>query len=174
MARIVLNYFRKIISLMTVRVAYERVSEEKDIIELVNNLRKPDLEEVKTFCNTEDVLKPVMEGWKKSEYAKTFLVNDKVAGVYGLVKSPDNKRAACPYLLCTNELYKIKKTFIKGCKQRVDEMLFKFPILFNYIDSRNQVHLQWIKYCGFNLIHEKQINKVKFYGFLKIREENYN
>jgi len=174
MAGFIFNYFRQIVNLMTTRIATERVTVEQDIYELVKNIRKPDYEEVKTISNSDDILYPILTGWKKSEYSKTFLVNDKVAGVYGLVKSADNKMAACPYLLCTNELYKIKKSFIKGCKQRVEEMLFKFPILFNYIDSRNNVHLQWIKYCGFNLIHEKQINKIKFYGFLKTREETYN
>ena len=152
----------------------ERVTEEKDILDLVKNIRKPDYEEVKTISNSENILNPIMEGWKKASYSKTFLVNDKVAGVYGVVGSIDNKQAGSPYLLCTNELYKIKKTFIKNCKNRVEEMLFRFPILFNYIDSRNAVHLQWIKYCGFQLVHDKIINKIKFHGFLKKREENYN
>jgi hypothetical protein len=152
----------------------ERVTEEKDILDLVKNIRKPDYEEVKTITNSENILDSIMDGWKKASYSKTFLVNDKVAGVYGVVASLDNKQAGSPYLLCTNELYKIKKTFIKNCKDRVEEMLFKFPILFNYIDSRNVVHLQWIKYCGFKLVHDKTINKIKFHGFVKTREENYN
>ena len=43
----------------------------------------------------------------------------------------------------------------------------KFPVLFNYIDSRNQLHLTWLKWCGFKIINEKKFNDVLFYGFLK-------
>ena len=45
---------------------------------------------------------------------------------------------------------------------RVDEMSDKFPILFNYIDSRNKLHLTWLKWCGFKIINEKTFNDVLF------------
>ena len=47
----------------------------------------------------------------------------------------------------------------------------KFPILFNYIDSRNKLHLTWLKWCGFKIINEKMFNKVLFYGFYKEKKE---
>ena len=37
-----------------------------------------------------------------------------------------------------------------------------------FIDSRNDVHLKWIRWCGFKIIGEKMINNVKFYEFCKV------
>ena len=42
-------------------------------------------------------------------------------------------------------------------------------ILWNFIDSRNTVHLRWIKWCGFKLINKKYIDKIKFYEFIRIK-----
>ena len=47
------------------------------------------------------------------------------------------------------------------------EMEDRFPILFNYIDSRNKLHLDWLNWCGFKIINEKTFNDVLFYGFIK-------
>ena len=43
----------------------------------------------------------------------------------------------------------------------------KIPILINYIDSRNKLHLDCLNWCGFKIINEKTFNDVLFYGFIK-------
>jgi len=149
----------------------ERNTNLFDIVDLTANLRKEDRLEVQTVTGNKNIYNKLKDSILSSTYAKTFLVNDKVAGIYGVSKSPYNNYVGYPYLLCTNELYKIKKTFIKNCINRVEEMQFKFPVLFNYIDSRNKLHINWIKYCGFKIIHDKYFNNVKFYGFMKKRED---
>jgi len=152
----------------------ERNTTIDDIVGLISNLRKEDLLEVQTITGQDKIYKPLKESILNSTYSKSFLVDNKVAGIYGVTASPYNKNTGAPYLLCTNELYKIKKTFIKNCINRVEEMQFKFPILFNYIDSRNKHHLDWIKYCGFTIINDKYFNNIKFHGFMKKREDlNY-
>ncbi len=142
-----------------------------DIVDLTLNLRKADRLEVETITGSNDIYNKLKDSILKSNYAKSFLVDNKVAGIYGVSNSPYNNHIGYPYLLCTNELYKLKKTFIKNCIDRVNEMQSKFPVLFNYIDSRNILHLKWIKYCGFKIINDKYFNNVKFYGFMKKRED---
>ena len=149
----------------------ERNTNTFDIIDLTANLRKADRLEVETITGTTSIYNKLKDSILKSSFAKSFLVDGKVAGVYGVSQSPHNNHIGYPYLLCTNELYKIKKTFIKNCIDRVGEMQSKFPVLFNYIDSRNILHINWIKYCGFKIINDKYFNNVKFYGFMKKRED---
>ena len=45
-----------------------------------------------------------------------------------------------------------------------------YPILWNFIDSRNEIHLRWIKWCGFKIINERYIDNVKFYEFIRIKK----
>lgn len=138
---------------------------------LVKDLRPEDEDEIKAKTGTTNVQKTLLTGFAMTDYCRSFFVDDKIAGVYGVVASLDNKDIGSPFLLCTPKIKKLKIKFLRECKNRVEEMSDKFPILFNYIDSRNKLHLTWLKWCGFKIINEKTFNDVLFYGFLKEKKK---
>ena len=143
----------------------------KHIKLLVKDLRPEDENEIKAKTGTTNVQKTLLTGFAMTDYCRSFFVDDKIAGVYGVVASLDNKDIGSPFLLCTPKIKKLKIKFLRECKNRVEEMSDKFPILFNYIDSRNKLHLTWLKWCGFKIINEKTFNDVLFYGFLKEKKK---
>lgn len=143
----------------------------KHIKLLVKDLRPEDEDEIKAKTGTTNVQKTLLTGFAMTDYCRSFFVDDKIAGVYGVVASLDNKDIGSPFLLCTPKIKKLKIKFLRECKNRVEEMSDKFPILFNYIDSRNKLHLTWLKWCGFKIINEKTFNNVLFYGFLKEKKK---
>lgn len=136
------------------------------ILELCSNLRIPDKAEVIAKTGDLDFKKTIVRGWIMAETCTTALVDDEVALVYGIVESQD-KRIGSPFMLATDKLNKIKIPLLRKSRARVYEMEQKYQMLFNYIDSRNEVHLRFIKWCGFEIINEKIFNDVKFYGFFK-------
>jgi len=139
---------------------------QKHINELSENIRDADKEEVIAKTGKQDFKKVIVQGWLMADTCKTVLVDNKVAFVYGIVES-DHKDIGSPFMLATPLISKIKIPLIKNCRQRVYEMEQKYKMLFNYIDSRNDLHLRFIKWCGFEIINEKIFNNVKFYGFFK-------
>ena len=143
----------------------------KHIKLLVKDLRPEDEDEIKAKTGTTNIQKTLLTGFAMTDYCRSFFVDDKIAGVYGVVASLDNKDIGSPFLLCTPKIKKLKIKFLRECKNRVEEMSDKFPILFNYIDSRNKLHLTWLKWCGFKIINEKTFNDVLFYGFLKEKKK---
>ena len=143
----------------------------KHIKLLVKDLRPEDEDEIKAKTGTTNVQKTLLTGFAMTDYCRSFFVDDKIAGVYGVVASLDNKDIGSPFLLCTPKIKKLKIKFLRECKNRVEEMSDKFPVLFNYIDSRNKLHLTWLKWCGFKIINEKTFNDVLFYGFLKEKKK---
>ena len=143
----------------------------KHIKLLVKDLRPEDEDEIKAKTGTTNIQKTLLTGFTMTDYCRSFFVDDKIAGVYGVVASLDNKDIGSPFLLCTPKIKKLKIKFLRECKNRVEEMSDKFPILFNYIDSRNKLHLTWLKWCGFKIINEKTFNDVLFYGFLKEKKK---
>ena len=138
---------------------------------LAKDLREPDKNELITKTGSEEIEKTLLQGFKLTDYCRSFFVDDEIAGVYGVVASLDDKNIGSPFLLCTPKIKKIKIKFLRECKNRVEEMSDRFPILFNYIDSRNKLHLTWLKWCGFKIINEKTFNDVLFYGFLKEKKK---
>jgi len=139
---------------------------QKHINELSENIRDADKEEVIAKTGKQDFKKVIVQGWLMADTCKTVLVDNKVAFVYGIVES-DHKDIGSPFMLATPLVSKIKIPLIRNCRQRVYEMEQKYKMLFNYIDSRNDLHLRFIKWCGFEIINEKIFNNVKFYGFFK-------
>jgi len=134
---------------------------------LAKDLRPADEDEIKAKTGTTNVQKTLLKGFAMTNYCRSFFVDGKIAGVYGVVASLDDNNIGSPFLLCTPKIKKLKIKFLRECKNRVEEMSDKFPVLFNYIDSRNKLHLTWLKWCGFKIINEKTFNDVLFYGFYK-------
>jgi|TARA_R100000789_G_C3019127_1_gene153149 hypothetical protein len=146
----------------------ERDSIESDCEELAKHLRKPDFDEVVTVTK-EAPLKPIVRGFRAATYCKSVLNNGNMIMMYGVCPTLYHK-VGSPFLLGTDRFLEVKLPFARQCKSRVEEMQKQYPILWNFIDSRNTVHLRWIKWCGFKLINKKYIDKIKFYEFIRIKK----
>jgi hypothetical protein len=56
------------------------------------------------------------------------------------------------WLLGTDHLVKQAHSFARQTPLYIDQMLTRFPILWNYIDSRNTVSMKWLSWGGFELL----------------------
>lgn len=54
-----------------------------------------------------------------------------------------------PWMLASPNLIKYQKLLMQYSKRIIEEMLFLFPMLINQVDSRNEIHIRWIKHIGF-------------------------
>ena len=149
-------------------VIIERDSIETDCKELADNLRKPDFDEV-VIVTKEEPIKPITRGFRISKYCKSVVKDGNLIAMYGLAPTEFNKGGS-PFLLGTNRFLEIRIPCARQSKKRVEEMQNLYPILWNFIDSRNEIHLRWIKWCGFKIINERYIDNVKFYEFIRIKK----
>lgn len=88
--------------------------------------------------------------------------------MFGITKV--NCDLATVWLLATDDLLKYRTSFIRQCKFVLSKMNSKFKVLTNIVDSRNEVHLRWLKWCGMFFIGEYMVNDVKFYQFVKVAQ----
>jgi len=144
---------------------YHRKSQLDDLTYLYLNMRYEDKREVETLGHKVDQALSLAFG--NSYICRTIIDNrGRTVGIYGVV--PLSDKCGQVWMLGTEGLVKIKTAFLKQSRSEVDKMNKVFPHLCNIIDSRNEVHLKWIKWCGFKIIGEKVINKVKFYEFCRL------
>ena len=144
---------------------YHRVSQLDDLTYLSLNLRYEDQREVETLGHT--VEKSLALGYGHSTICRSIIDNrGRVVGIYGVVPLTD--KCGQIWMLGTDGLVKIKTAFLKQSRSEVEGMNKIYPHLCNIIDSRNEVHLKWIQWCGFTIFGEKLINNVKFYEFAKV------
>ena len=74
------------------------------------------------------------------------------------------------WMLGTDNLASIQIAFLKECKKVIQLLNKKYKILWNHVDCRNQLHIKWLKWCGFKFINKKNsgvLNK-PFYEFIRI------
>jgi len=146
---------------------FHRATQLHDVCELAPNLRSEDKREVNTLGKTSE--QSLLSGYLFGRVCRSIIdKNGQVAGMYGVV--PVDEKTGLVWMLGSNKLKKIKIAFLKESRTEVEGMNTLFPHLWNIIDSRNEMHLKWIKWCGFKIIGERMVNNVKFYEFCKVAD----
>lgn len=54
-----------------------------------------------------------------------------------------------PWLLGTDDIKSIRKSFLRECRGYLEEMHKDYPLLVNQVWAKNEVHIQWLKWMGF-------------------------
>jgi hypothetical protein len=78
-----------------------------------------------------------------------------------------------PWMVATDEIFDYKIKLLREGIRIVDGMLEEFPILCNSVDTRNKVHIEWLKWMGFQFPDGAivWIRGVPFQHFFKKRKE---
>ena len=150
---------------------YYRPSKEEDCYILAPNLRHQDELEIRygIGLNNEEALVTSFN-LSKAE-CNSIIHNDTVIGMFGVGLDPEHKTHALPWLLGSDEIIKVQKSFLKESKIWVDKITKEYDLLYNYVHIGNRVSIKWLKYLGFTfirLIPEYGVGKKPFYEFVKI------
>lgn len=121
---------------------------------VAQHLREADEVELRATCKpgqtNEEIL---LEALRKSHWANAVEVEGEIALVYGVTPST-NIRMGVPWMLSTDVIYKMKKSFIQDCRGEVELMHAAFPFLFNCVHKDNLVSINWLKWLGFNIVEK--------------------
>ena len=77
------------------------------------------------------------------------------------------------WMVATDLLLNHTKEFLRHTPEFIEMLHDEFPLLFNWVDARNKVHINWLRWCGFTFInkHEKWGPEGRpFYTFVRIRK----
>ena len=74
------------------------------------------------------------------------------------------------WLLATEDLSTIQIAFLRECKKVIQLLNKKYKILWNYVDCRNELHIKWLKWCGFKFLRKTNYGVLQkpFYEFIRI------
>ena len=145
-----------------------RLTTLEDIKYLAPRLRQTDKEEILAGIG-KTPYHALLIGYLECAIVFT-IVNPKnePVGIFGVTDCGDGTGAI--WLLETDGLAKIQIAFLKECRKVVNVLNKKYKILWNFVDCRNQLHIKWLKWCGFQFINKTNygvLNK-PFYEFIKI------
>ena len=141
-----------------------RITKYEDIEILAPNLRFADKREVLEGAG-QNPYQALTTGYVQSDLCFTITdLKEKPVGMFGVNKE------GCIWLLATDDIFKIKVSFLRQSRKVVSFLNSKYKILWNYVDCRNELHIRWLQWCGFKFLRKINygVNQKPFYEFLKI------
>ncbi|AUO78205.1 hypothetical protein RSEGYP2_48 [Ralstonia phage RsoP1EGY] len=125
---------------------YVRPATREDCIILARNLRQEDAEEI-AHVNGLPAEMNLLLGFRTSARLYAVVWGDETVAVFGIGGVPGV--IGFPWMLASPSLSKIRKSFLRECRGYVEGMLQEYRHLENYVWAKNEVHIQWLKWLGF-------------------------
>ena len=93
-----------------------------------------------------------------------------VYGMFGVVPLPGNPEVGLVWLLGSDELTRISYHFLRNSREWLARLSAPYKLLCNCIDSRNTVHIRWLRWLGFTFLNPQPrgVHGETFIEFLKI------
>ncbi|EMT2447110.1 DUF2833 domain-containing protein [Acinetobacter baumannii] len=151
---------------MTITNIEIRKPTDRDIRILVENMREADKEELRAYFNDnyEWIVKTSV---KYSRDAWAVVVNGKLLFICGVGLTSMIGCVGCPWLLGTDHIANHPKEFFKQSKKILSEMLQDYDKLINYVYTKNNNAIRYLKRLGFIFSEAKPhgANGELFYPF---------
>jgi len=140
---------------------------------LAPRLRDADLSEIRAASGN-DPLQSLLTSIHMGTSTFTMIDPDdgQPVGIFGLTET-DEPFAASVWAMATPQLLKHPKLFMRESRAWVESVNDIYPVLFNYVDERNVVHIKWLQAMGFVFIHRHLhfgVERRTFIEFVRIRD----
>ena len=73
-------------------------------------------------------------------------------GLLGVTSVSGLEDAGYVWLLFTDALYDHRIEFLRRCREWLSILHTTHPLLLNYVDERNTVHVKWLRWLGFTIL----------------------
>lgn len=157
---------------MTLKV---RAANIEDADKLAPLLRRDDIEEIKAAVGAEP-LAVLKQGMIISDPCYTVLdMEDSPLAVFGVIGDSCRPSVGRIWLLGSDRLVQYSYTFLRYSREWIEKLHESYPTLWNYIDARNEVHIRWLKWCGFTFLRRIEKHGVEqrlFYEFERVSKLN--
>lgn len=145
-----------------------------DAAELAPRLRGADLQEIKASLGA-DPLSILERGIADSDPCYAVVDGEgRPFALFGAVPDSSNTEVGLVWLLASDDLVKHSCFVLRNSRRWVEKLHRRYRVLWNFVDGRNEVHLRWLKWCGFTfvqLIEQYGVEQRPFYEVAKVRDD---
>lgn len=126
---------------------FVRRARAEDIPFLAENIREDDRLEI-WHCARTTPLQAFQNGYEVSDNPLTVVWGEKPVAMFGVTGA---NGVGVPWMLATDDLKRIRKSFLRECRSYAMELHNEYPLLVNHVWAKNTVHIQWLRWLGFIL-----------------------
>ena len=155
----------------TVKKFHWRKSTLSDVIEVAADMRLEDRAEVLAYSGSQP--KEALFYCFFNSVPSMTMVGRKgnIMGMYGVV--PCTNKAGRIWMLGHRTMtsdYQDIRAFLRHSPEELKKFSANYPVLYNFVDARNEIHIRWIKWMGFSIIKKHATFGAEgrtFYEFVK-------
>lgn len=136
----------------------------EDVLQLVNNLRNCDKEEIEALGG--NPLNSLLDGYFISDECYSAFVANHIIGIFGF-----NKETHSIWFLGNDLCSSVPKEWVRTAGYYIKHFLEISPILTNIISINNRLHIKWLKRMGAIFSAPYLINNKYFQDFFIIKGE---
>jgi len=120
-----------------------------DAVRLAPKLRRADLQEIQAATG-ETALGALERGLQDSDPSYVIIdAEGTPLALFGVV--PDIGDKGIVWLLGSDAIEEHAISFARGSRPWLDRLHERYPVLWSFVDVRNELHLRWLTWCGFEV-----------------------
>lgn len=111
------------------------------------------------------------EGIESGRAYAVELASGEVAALFGVAPTGEPQLGSV-WLLASESLLSIRLTFLRHSAHWLRVLFADYDLLGNFVDERNRVHVQWLRWLGFRFLRRVPLgrNGESFLEFVRLRE----
>jgi hypothetical protein len=155
---------------VTIRV---RPAEPDDAAALAPRLRAADVREIQAVAGQDPAI-VMAAGAARSDPCHAVVDGDAVIALFGVVPSARVPGEGMVWLLGSNALTARSRSFLRGSRAWLARLHERYRVLWSVVDARNEVHVRWLRWCGFTFLRRIERYGVEgrpFYEVQRTRDE---
>lgn len=142
----------------------------QDARDLAPRLRPADVQEI-WAATGESPEEALIMGVKLGRPALSFVdPRGELAGMFGVTPLSDPLVGAV-WMLSSPAIERYPVHFLRRCRGWIEQFHDAYPVLMNYVDARNVVHIRWLKWVGFQFLRlvPYGVQRMPFYEIVRVR-----
>ncbi len=147
-----------------------RPARPEDAAALAPLLRAADRREIEAADGLDPAL-VLAEGIAGSDPCHAVVDGDRILALFGVTPSADDPEVGMVWLLGSDEL--VARGTLVARRSRAYLALWhqRYRVLWNMVDARNEVHLRWLRWCGFTVVGRVEHHGAEQRPFYEVRHE---
>jgi hypothetical protein len=138
-----------------------------DAVRLIPRLRFEDAREIRSASGKEPI--QVLPDCVSSG-TTWALEADTLLALFGVNDLRYEDPIGVPWMVASSLLVEHQIFFLRNCRRWIDRLAEGYTGLINCVDARNELHIKWLKWCGFEFTHlhpQWGADKLPFWQFEK-------
>ncbi len=134
-------------------IEHVRHSTVSDAYDLGTRLREADVREIAATQLYKDPTDALMQGLLQSKDCWTITEpeTNRPLAMFGVM--PEEMLYTPVWLLGTHDIEKYATRFLRVSRRALNRFVTYYGVIGNYVDVRNEVHIHWLEWNGFNHCH---------------------